>query len=184
MALAVSLSFAVVATGSAASPATITQQSIGGARVGLTLAQYRHLFGARGLGMALDDPNARPTGWRKWVFAHQGIAVYFRPHARRAEIITTWNPRYRTAEGIGPCSLLEDVKLTYAKRLKPSKWNTQHGHVYAYVLGKNLMFTPNESQYIEVVGLLDGSATGADRRGGSYPWAGYITISERACHRS
>jgi hypothetical protein len=180
----VALFFAVVATGSGASPATINQHSIGAARLGLTAAQYRQLFGATGLKMELDYPNGAPTGWTKLVFAHPGIAVYFRPHHTRAEIITTWNPRYRTADGIGPCSMLDNVKLTYGKRLKPSRWNTQHGHSYAYVLGKNLMFTPNDSPYINVVGLYDGSAPSADRPGGSYPWAGYITQSERTCHRS
>lgn len=133
--------------------------------------------------MGLDDPNGNPTGWKELVFPHPGIAVYFRPHNTRAEIITTWNRRYKTAEGIGACSLLEDVKLTYGKRLRPSKWNTQKGHAYAYVLGKNLMFTPNDSPYINAVGLYDGGPR-ADRPGGSYPWAGYITQSERACHRS
>ena len=175
--------FAVFTTASAAAPVGITQHSIGGARLGLTLAQYRHLFESRGLKLDVNNPMSRPTGWSKWVFAHQGIAVYFRPHHKRAEIITTWNRRYRTAEGVGPCSLLDEVKLTYSKRLKPSRWNTQHGHVYAYVVGKNLMFTTNESRYIEVVGLYDGSA-GANKAGGAYPWAGYITISERPCQRS
>jgi hypothetical protein len=80
--------------------------------------------------------------------------------------------------------MLDNVKLTYARGLKPSKWNTVRGQVYAYVVGRNLMFTPSDSPYIHVVGLLDGDATGANRRGGSYPWAGYITLNGRSCHRS
>src|SRR3954467_10122936 len=180
----VALCFAVVATGSGASPATITQHSIGGARLGLTAAQYQQLFGANGVKMPLDYPNGERTGWTQLVFLHPGIAVYFRPHHARAAIITTWNPRYKTAEGIGPCSLLADAKLTYGKRLKPSRWNTQKGQVYAYVLRKNLMFTPMVFPYIRVVGIYDGSAPGADRSGGAYPWAGYITQSETTCNRS
>ena len=184
VAVAVGLSIAVVAIGAAASPATITQHSIGGARLGLSAAQYRQLFGAAGLKVDLRNPNGNPTGWTGLVFPHQGITVYFRPHHARAEVITTWNPRYRTAEGVGACSTLDDAKLTYGKRLKPSRWNTQDGHAYAYVLGKNLMFTPTTKSYVEVVGLYDGSARGADKPGGSYPWAGYITQNERPCRRS
>jgi hypothetical protein len=53
---------AILAAGSTAAPVGITQRSIGGARVGFILAQYRHLFGGRGLRMDLNSPSAQPTG--------------------------------------------------------------------------------------------------------------------------
>jgi hypothetical protein len=181
---ATSICVAVLTSVAAASSTTITQNAIGGARLGLTASAYRHLFGASGLKLPLNQPTGARTGWTKLVFGRPAIAVYYRPGHVRSEVITTWDPKYKTAAGIGPCSLLDDLKLTYGNRLKPSKFNTQHGHVFAWVLGKNLIFAVGWNRYVEAVGVYNGGDPRVDKPGGSLSWAGYITLSERACYRS
>lgn len=175
---------ALCATAAAASSTTIAQSSIDGAQLGLTASAYRHLFGTSGFKEPLRQPNGSPTGWTRLGFDRRAVAVYFRPGHTRSEVITAWHPRYKTAAGIGPCSLLDDLKPTYGNRLKPSKFNTQHGHVFAWVLGKNLIFAVGSNRYVQAVGVYNGSDPRVDKPGGSLSWAGYITLSEQACHRS
>jgi hypothetical protein len=175
---------AFLATAAGASSTTITQSSIGGARLGLKATTYRHLFGTSGLKLQVNRPGGGPTGWTKLVFNRPAVAAYFRPGHIRSEVITTWERRYKTDEGIGPCSLLDDVKLAYGDRLKPSMFNTQHGHVYAWVLGKNLIFAVGWRNYVQAVGVYNGSDPRVDKPGRSLSWAGSITLSERTCNRS
>ena len=165
----------------AASPG-ITQNSIAGLKLGLSPATYKKLVGAPAIKLTLTDPDNKPTGF--WRLAFPNLSVYFQPKkSRGGVVITTWDTSYKTALGIGPCSTLSELKLAYGNRLKPSKFNTQHGVVYAYTVGKNLIFaTPNHS-WVDVVGLYNGSDANAGKSGGSLPWAGYIVLSERTCHR-
>lgn len=183
-AAAICLCLGLLATAAAASTPTITQSSIGAARLGRPASVYRHVFGSKGLLVSLDDPNGSTTGWKELVFARQAVTAYFRPGHKRSEVITTWDRRYRTPEGIGPCSLLDDLKLAYGKRLRPSPFNTQHGHVYAWLVGKNLIFALGERNYVQAVGVYNGSDPHVGKSGGSLSWAGYILLSERTCNRS
>lgn len=183
-AVAICVCLGLLVTAAAASTTAITQGSIGAAPLGRSASVYRHVVGSRGLLVSLDNPNGSATGWKELVFAREGVTAYFRPGHKRSEVITTWDRRYRTPEGIGPCSLLDDLKLAYGKRVRPSPFNTQHGHVYAWLVGKNLIFAVGERRYVQAVGLYDGSDPRADKPGGSLPWAGYIVLSERTCKRS
>jgi hypothetical protein len=170
--------FASVAV--AGAPA-ITQVSIAGAKLGLSARTYKKLIGGPAFRLPLSGPNGEPTGFSRLVFP--SLSVYFEPKKTRGAVITTWNRRYKTASGIGPCSTLRELKLAYGDRLKPSKFNTQHGVVYAYTLGKNLIFASPNHTYVEVVGLYNGSDPNVGKPGGSLSWAGYIVLSERTCHR-
>ena len=172
--------------GAAPAPVRITQTSIAGAKLGLTQAQYKSLYG---------------IGWREDVFtlpnfpvliyAHRRESVYFDPDTRRGIIVTTWNKEHRTAAGVGPCSTIEELKAAYGNALKPSPWNTQNGKVYAYLVGKNLLFAagglpPNPGKLVTAVALYDGDGprddgSGVDEEGGTMPFAGFIAISESTC---
>jgi hypothetical protein len=175
--------FVGFATVAAAGTPAITQESIGGAKLGLIARTYKTLLGKPVFKLPLSRPSGRPSGWSRLVFGRRGLSVYFAPRKPRAAVITTWNRSYRTAAGVGPCSTLTEMQLAYGKRLKPSKFNTIHGVVFAYTLGKNLIFASNNHSYVEVVGLYNGSDPNVGKSGGSLSWAGYITLSERTCHR-
>jgi hypothetical protein len=57
--------------------------------------------------------------------------------------------------------------------------------VYAYTLGKNLIFASNSPHTIvEVVGLYNGSDPSVGKPGGTLSYAGGIALTERACRRS
>lgn len=159
----------------------ITQTSIGGAKLGLSASAYKRLLGKPNFKLPLNDPAGKPTGWSRLVFLN--VTVYFPSRKTRGAVVTTWARSYKTAAGMGPCSTLTDLRLAYGNRLKPSKFNTQHGVVFAYTLGKNLIFASNNKSYVEAVGLYNGSDPNVGKPGGSLSWAGYITLSERACHR-
>jgi hypothetical protein len=171
------------ATVAAAGTPAITQESIGGAKLGLPARTYKKMLGKPAFKLPLSLPSGRPSSWSRLVFGRRGLSVYFAPRKTRGAVITTWNPRYKTAAGVGPCSTLTELQLTYGNRLKPSKFNTIHGVVFAYNLGKNLIFASNNHTYVEVVGLYDGSDPNVGKPGGSLSWAGYITLSERTCNR-
>jgi hypothetical protein len=179
--LAASAVFVVVATVASAGTLAITQQSIGGAKLGLSERTYKKLLGKPNFKQPVDDPWGRPSHWSRLVFAR--LSVYFAPKRIRGTVITTWDKGYKTAAGLGPCSTLSELKLAYGNRLKPSKFNTQHGVVFAYTLGKNLIFASENHSYVQTVGLYNGSDPHVGQPGGSLSWAGWITLSERDCHR-
>jgi hypothetical protein len=71
---------------------------------------------------------------------NRNLSAYFIGTGDHAVEITTWNKADRTAEGIGPCSTVEELKKAYGKRLKPSPNNTHNGVVGAWLLGKHMTF--------------------------------------------
>ena len=169
------------AAGAVATP-SITQTAIAGAKLGLPASAYKQLLGppvttARG---THADP-IHPDDYSRLVFHKRKLSVYFVDGEDKGVLITTWNRRYKTAAGIGPCSTIRRAKAVYGKRLKPSKFNSQHGVVYAYTLRKNLIFASNNLFRIEVVGLYDGSDPNVSKRGGSLAYAGFITLNETPC---
>jgi serine/threonine-protein kinase len=166
-------------------PATITQTSIAGAKLGLSQAAYKKLYG---IGWRADVVTA--PGFPVLIYQHRRESIYFDPDTRRGIIVTTWNRDHRTAAGIGPCSTIEELKSAYGSALKPSRWNAQEGKVYAYTLGKNLLFAanglPNPSTFVTAVALYDGDGprgdgSGVDEQSGTLPFAGFIALSESTC---
>jgi serine/threonine protein kinase len=166
--------------------ATISQDSIGGIRLGVTEKVFKRVH---------------PSGWREDVFTlpdfrvlifqAQKRSVYFDDRTHRSIIVTTWNPHDRLADGGGPCSDLSTLEGAYRAELKPSRWNTQKGHVYAYTLGKNLMVAmggrpPHPSNTVAAIALYDGDGpkndgTRVDAPGGTRPFAGFVALSEIPC---
>ena len=180
---AVCPSIVAFATVAAAGTPAITQESIDGAKLGLSARAYKKLLGPSFRVPLYNASGNKPTGWSHLVFGNRGLGVYSAPKKKRGAVVTTWNRSYTTAAGFGPCSTITELKLAYGNQLKPSKFNTQHGVVFAYTLGKNLIFASNNHHYVEVVGLYNGSDPNVGKPGGSLSWAGYITLSERVCHR-
>ena len=167
-------------------PVTISQTSIAGAKLGLTEAQYKRLYGIGWRADVVSEPN-----FPVLIYQHRRESIYFDSDTRRGIIITTWNRDHRTAAGIGPCSTIQELKAAYGTALKPARWNTQDGKVYAYTLGKNLLFAasglpPNPSKFVTAVALYDGDGprddgSGVDEFGGTLPFAGFIALSESTC---
>jgi hypothetical protein len=165
----------------AAETPAITQESIAGAKLGLSARTYKKLIGKPALRLPLNRPLGQPTGWSQLVFPR--LSVYFPPKRTRGAVITTWDKRYKTAAGVGPCSTLNELKLAYGDQLKPAKLATKHGVVYAYTLGKNLLFESLNHSYVEVVALYNGSDPNVGKPGGSFDLAFHVALSTRTCHR-
>ena len=188
VALAAAAAAAVLATRDAPAPApvSITQTAIAGAKLGLTQAAYKELYG---IGWRADVVTA--PGFPVLIYQHRRQSIYFDPDTRRGIIVTTWNREHRTAAGIGPCSTIDELKAAYGPALKPSPSNTQQGKVYAYLVGKNLLFAanglpPNPSKFVTAVALYDGDGPrndgrGVNQQGGTLPFAGFIALSESTC---
>ena len=177
MATALVLAVGAVGMAAGATTAHVTQTSIAGAKLGQSAAAYKRMLGRPVTSEALDQPE----GWTKLDFAKRKVGVYFPQDAEEGIIITTWNRAYKTAAGVGPCSTVARLKGAYGKRLKPSKFNTQSGIVYAWTVGKNLIFASNDHAHVDVIGLYDGSDPNAAKPGGSLSFAGYISLTETAC---
>jgi len=173
------------ATPATAAPA-VTQSSIEGVRLGMTMPQVKRLLG----GPWREDVFSAP-GYPVLIFHERQISVYFDRTTRRAIIVTTWNPNYSDARGIGPCSKLADVQRAFGKALKPSPWNTQKGQVYGYTLGQNLFLAmiEKDKRVTDTIGdlaLYDGNGpaddgSGVSVAGGTLPFAGFVALSETTC---
>ena len=176
---------------SASTAPAIGRDSIAGAKVGLRAAAYKRLLGKP----VRKDFLQQPSGWWRLVFARRKVAVYFKPGARKAAVVTTWNPAYKTAKAIGPCSKIEDLKTAYGDELKASPPGTMNDHdsdptndrVYAYTVGK-LIFgaygrdpQPGPSKHVTAVGLYSGLP--GPEQGGALAYAGFVTfaLNKAAC---
>ena len=172
---------AVGLAGGALAP-RITQTAIAGAKLDRAPAAYRQALGGTGRWERGTPGNpGMPDNYARLVFARAKVSVYFADGTHRGALVTTWNKRYRTAAGVGPCSTVRRLKAVYGTRLKPSKFNTHNGVVHAYTLGKNLIFASNDRVIVEAVGLYDGSDPKVLEPGGSLSYAGFITLSETRC---
>ena len=179
-AVSVGLACAVTLAAGASTP-KITPSSIAGAKIGLSRSAYKVL-----LGPVTTRILAQPENWSKLVSARRMVSVYFAGRGGGAVIVTTWNRSFKTAAGIGPCSTIAQLKRAYGSRVKPSPFNTVDGKVYAYTVGKNLLFAangtpPHPSKYVTAVALYDGSAPDVNEPGGSLSLAGYIGLTETSC---
>jgi hypothetical protein len=134
-----------VLTASAASAGikpSITPSSIAGAKLDLKASAYKKRFGKP----VRKDVLRFPTNWTRLVFTKRRIGVYLNVNGR-AVVVTTWNKRDKTAEGIGPCSSIEEAKATYGSKFKPTESGTLNDHdsdptndlTFTYVVGK-IMF--------------------------------------------
>jgi serine/threonine-protein kinase len=166
---------------SVSGPPTITQTAIDGAKLGLPAASYHRLFGETGRRDTFDLP-----GYPVDIFQDRETSVYYPDSGGKGIIVTTWNRTFKTAEGIGPCSSIAAAKAAYGSKFEPASHNTIKGKVYAYTLGKNLVFAasgkpPHPSKTVTAVALYEGSSPAVNSRFGARAFAGFIAISETSC---
>ncbi len=117
----------------------ITSSRIAGAGLGKTVAEYRTVLGPVSVGQ-LEGGYTRLTARGK-------VEVYLR--GGEGVAITTWKRANTTAEGVGPCSSVADLKRAYGSKLRAARFlGTLHG----YRLGK-LLFATEGSSRVRVVML-------------------------------
>jgi tRNA A-37 threonylcarbamoyl transferase component Bud32 len=153
----------------------ITQASMAGASLSHMPDYYKNLLG----------------GWRASVLADSGLpslafqqlqmAVYFPAEEEPAHIITTWNKDNKTAEGIGPCSTLDEMHAAYGDRVQPSWSGTlPNGEVWQWVVGNNLVFATQDRRTISAVALYKGEPDNTHSES-PQAYAGYVAADETAC---
>lgn len=164
------------AAGAAATPA-ITATSIHGAKLGLSAAAYKKLLGTsvRERGTYIDP--SHPENYIRLDFEKAQAEVYFKAGVDRGIEITTWNRAYRTAAGVGPCSTLAQLKKAYGSQLKPSPDNTQNGVVYAWLVGRSMLFATNGGSTVLAVAVF---APGAHREP-ALGYASFVLLNEATC---
>jgi serine/threonine-protein kinase len=143
--------------GHAKLPTTITPDSIAGAKLGDSNILLNKIWGG-GQKLVMTAP----PDYSELTQRTRNLAAYFAGTTDRAVQIDTWNSRDRTAEGIGPCSTVADLKKAYGKRLKPNPHSTRNGVTTAWLLGKHLTFAtgPVEApKFVTAVGLYGNDIT-------------------------
>ena len=152
-AAAVAAVLAFTGGGQAKLPTTITQDSIAGAKLGDSNILLNKMWNG-GLKLALTTP----SDYSELTQATRNLAAYFVGTTDKVVQIDTWNSRDRTAEGIGPCSTLAQLKRAYGKRLRPNPHNVGPGVVWGWFLGKHLLFAmggKGKPQFVKAVALYD-----------------------------
>jgi serine/threonine-protein kinase len=161
----------VLLTGGRANRVTITPASIGGARLGDSNLLVRTLWGS-GQKLLMDTPGTYVEVRQR----RRNLGAYFVGTTDRVVELTTWNKADRTAEGIGPCSTLADLRRVYGERLtaNPHNTNPQTGAVYGWTVGKHLLFSmgpPPNTTLVQTVAIYSNKLTSA----------GYISANEGPC---
>jgi serine/threonine protein kinase len=169
-------------------PPAITPTSIAGARLGLHRADYEKILGDGLLVNQRNETSSGPgTGYETLAFEDTNVWVYFPDGIDgTASIITTWNEDYKTTEGIGPCSTIDELEAAYGSRVHPDHYGTVGQKHFMYDVGTNLLFSatgpdslgPTPATYVPAIGLFDGTVPGADEDGGPRAFAGYVTGNE------
>jgi serine/threonine-protein kinase len=158
----------------------ITQSAIDGITLGHTAAYYAKTIKPRGYKPSvLTQP-----GFPEMSFQQPELAVYFPKHGKRADIITTWNPSFRTAAGIGPCSTLSQMHKVYGKRAPAAQSGTSpNGKVHwSWQVGRNLLLVTQNHKTISSVVLFKGIGFRNEGHDGSpQSWANYVGAVETAC---
>jgi serine/threonine-protein kinase len=166
-------------SGSAHVKVSITQASIDGVRLGHKASWYEQRLGGAQVS-TVAGPN-----YTALHFQTPEIAAYF-PRADTQEgsglpvvhtpypaiIVTTWNRQFRTAAGIGPCSTLAAMRRAYGDRVAPDS-HLRHGKtIWAWRLGRDIMFETQNHRTISAVVLF---------RVAHERWGGFVGQNETAC---
>jgi hypothetical protein len=172
--LVVAVAAGAAAEASLATAPTITQSSIAGVRLGVTMAQAKALLGkALQRSVGTHDNPGQPDNWIRVASDSREVAVYFEKGDAHAVMVTTWNSSDRTAAAIGPCSPRGTVKKAYGSALKQSSHTDKGG---GYTLGKHL-FIGYDSGFglaprVTAIGLYAPSVA---------EFAAFVTLSEVNC---
>ena len=154
-----------------AGPPAVTQHSIAGIPLGKTAAWYK-----KHIGGAWRDEVLSQSSFPAVVFGGKAMTIVFPKKGAPAHIITTYNAAYRTAEGIGPCSSVADMKRVYGNRVHGTWSGTQGRKSYSYELGRNILFEDQDLKTITAVVLYRGAAY--KRADSPQAWANYIGAIE------
>jgi serine/threonine-protein kinase len=172
-AVTVPLAVLLPSRSSGSEPVTITPTSIRGARLGDSSVLLSQIWGG-GRKLTSDTP----ANYAILTQNTRNVSAYFRGATDRAVEITTWNSHDRTAEGIGPCSTLADLRRVYGKRLRNSPNNTSPDgkHVFGWLVGKHLFFgmggpSPDNPTFVETVAIYSNVL----------PEAGYLASNDGPC---
>ena len=111
VAAAVAVGGLLAGSGSPPGPPAITQTSIDGARLGLHRAAYEKILeNVYPESLPPDLPGAPSPGYAMLAFEDKVWAFFPDGLEGTATIIVTWDEKYKTAEGIGPCSTIAERK--------------------------------------------------------------------------
>jgi hypothetical protein len=128
---------------SAATSAGVEPSSVARIRLGLSQVEARARMTPPVRLDRLED------GYVRLVSTRQRVESYFRTGTKGVAVVTTWNPRMKTVQQVGPCSTLASLKHAYGARLVPFR---QARRIVAYRLGL-LIFTVEDGKRVGVVGL-------------------------------
>jgi hypothetical protein len=137
VAAAAAAGFLVTRKSHSAAPVTITPTTLAGSKLGDSSTFLQGLWGNGYQRLSMSFP----PDYSVLTYRGRAVSAYFVGTTDKAVEITTWNSAARTAEGIGPCSTLAQLKRAYGTRLKPSPNNhTPAGVPLGYSLGKHMYF--------------------------------------------
>lgn len=138
--------FALAGSAAATVPVwRITQTSIAGAKLGLAPAAYRKPFGG-------EPRIAQLEGGLKRLDFPTYASVFFRSSGGGSIGIVVWDRKYRTAERVGPCSRVTELRAAYGARLRTVRFQ---GKIVGYRVGR-LFFSVEDGRSIGVVQLSTG----------------------------
>ena len=163
--------FALTRKDHSASPVTITPASLAGAKLGDSSVLLERLWGNGYDKLSMQTP----PDYSELTQRARELSAYFVGTSDKAVEITTWNTAGRTAEGIGPCSTLAQLKRAYGTRLKPSPNNhTPTGVPLGYTVGRHLFFAMGPEttpKVVEAVALYSNPLA----------WASFNALNEAPC---
>jgi serine/threonine protein kinase len=120
-------------------PVTIAPTQIAGAKLGDSNLLLERMWGTGFQKLSMTEP----PNYSVLAQRNRNLSAYFIGTDDHTVEIATSNKADRTAEGIGPCSTVQELKKAYGKSLKPSPNNTHNGVVYAWLLGEHMTFSMN-----------------------------------------
>ena len=163
---------------SKAAPVTITPTIIAGAKLGDTDVTLQHLWGSNYRKATLDQP----PNYSLLTYGGRSLSAYFVGTSDKTVEITTSNSGDRTAEGIGPCSSLVELKKAYGPRLKPNPHMVGQGKdkglVFGWTVGKHMLFSMGpvaNPNVVETVGMY------ANNRSNDLASAGFLASNDGPC---
>ena len=140
-AIAVPLAILLPSHSAKALPVTVTPSNIRGVKLGDSNALVSQTWGG-GQKFTTDTP----ANYTVLQDGNRRLGAYFLGATDRTVELTTSNSHDRTADGVGPCSTLSDLKRVYGPRLKANPHMSHGKDVFGWLVGKHLMFTMGQDQ--------------------------------------
>lgn len=113
----------------------ITQSSVGKGKLGQSRSAYTAAYGKPMPAEKLEG------GLTRLRYQHGAIGVYFKTGTSTGRYIVATSKAYRTAKGVGPCSMSPAVKKAYPSAVKITLAGTASGgDEFAYQIGPKLWF--------------------------------------------